>query len=52
MNEVIGIQAARAILRDTPNQGRCLYVQQGRRDARVSELIALAREGNVRFQTV
>ena len=52
MNEVIGIQAARAILRDTPNQGRCLYVQQGRRDARVSELIALAHEGNVRFQTV
>lgn len=52
MDEVIGIQAARAVLRDTPSLARALYLMKGRRDARFNELIALAREAGVRFQTV
>ena len=34
MDEVIGIQAARALLRENAQRGRCLYIQRGRRDAR------------------
>ncbi len=52
MSDVFGIQAVRAALRDRPERARCLYVQSRRRDARVQELIALAREHQVRYQTV
>jgi 23S rRNA (guanosine2251-2'-O)-methyltransferase len=50
--DVVGIQAARAVLRDDAGRARCLYLQRGRRDARFSELIALAKETAVRFQTM
>ncbi len=52
MTDVIGIQAVRAVLRDAPARGRTLYLQQGRRDARVNELIGLARAAGVRYQSV
>ena len=38
MDEVIGIQAARALLRENAQRGRCLYIQRGRRDARMNPL--------------
>ncbi len=52
MTDVIGIQAVRAVLADSPGRGRRLYIQRGRRDGRVNELIALARQGGVRHQSV
>ncbi len=52
MDEIIGIQAVRAALRDTPALGRTLYLMKGRRDARYNELIGMAREAGVRYQTV
>jgi 23S rRNA (guanosine2251-2'-O)-methyltransferase len=52
MDEVIGIQAVRAALRDTPSLARNLYLMKGRRDARFNELIGMARECGVRYQVV
>lgn len=52
MSDVVGIQAARAALRASSDRARCLYILKGRRDARVNELIGMAREQNVRYQTV
>ena len=49
MDEVIGIQAVRAALRDTPSLARNLYLMKGRRDARFNELIGMARESGVRY---
>ena len=43
MDEVIGIQATRALLRENAQRARCLYVQRGRRDARMNELISMAK---------
>lgn len=52
MDEIIGIQAVRAALRDTPALARTLYLMKGRRDARYNELISMAREAGIRYQTV
>ena len=52
MDEVIGIQAVRAALRDTPSLARNLYVIKGRRDARFNELIGMARESGVRYRVM
>ena len=52
MDEVIGIQATRALLRENAQLARCLYIQRGRRDARMNELIGMAKEAGVRFQVV
>ncbi|MEM7079466.1 MAG: 23S rRNA (guanosine(2251)-2'-O)-methyltransferase RlmB [Pseudomonadota bacterium] len=52
VSDAVGFQAARAVLADTPQRARCLFVQRGRRDARVSELIALAKDNGVRFRSV
>lgn len=52
MSDTFGIQAVRAVLRESPQRARCLYVQRGRRDARVNELIGMARESGVRHQVV
>ena len=52
MDEIIGIQAVRAALRDTPALARTLYLMKGRRDARYNELIGMAREEGIRYQTV
>jgi hypothetical protein len=47
MDEIIGIQAVRAALRDTPALARTLYLMKGRRDARYNELIGMAREAGL-----
>ena len=52
MMEVVGIQAVRAVLTDSPERARCLFVLVGRRDGRVNELISLARDNGVRFQSL
>ena len=52
MDEVIGIQAVRAALRDKPSLARNLYVIKGRRDARFNELIGMARESGVRYRVM
>ena len=53
MSDVFGIQAVRSALRSEDVAARCLYVSRGRRrDARVNELISMARAANVRFQLV
>lgn len=52
MSDVIGIQAVRSVLAENPARARCLYLQRGRRDARVNELIGMARTAGVRFQSV
>ena len=52
MKEIYGYQAVRAVLTQTPERARALTYQQGRKDARVNELIALAKEHGVRFSAV
>ncbi len=53
MSDVVGIQAVRSALREEDVKARCLYVSRGRRrDARINELISLARDAGVRFQLV
>jgi len=52
MSDVFGIQPARALLRDSPQRARALYTLQGRRDARVNELISLAKEAGIRHQSM
>ncbi len=42
----------RSALRDSAASPRCLYVLQGRRDARINELIGLSRDRQVRYQVV
>ena len=52
MDEVIGKQAVRAALGAAPAKARCLYFAKGRRDARIQELLELARAAGVRYQAV
>ena len=52
MEKVVGIHAVRSALRDSATSPRCLYVLQGRRDARINELIGLSRDRRVRYQVV
>ena len=52
MSDVIGIQAARAMLEHSPERVRQVYVQRGRRDARINEIIGLARSHGVRYQAM
>lgn len=52
MSDVFGIQAVRSVLRENPDRARRLYIQRGRRDARMSELIGLARDAGVRHQAM
>ena len=47
----MGFQAVRAVLQEAPGRARQLFVQRGRRDARVNEVIALAKAAGVRFQS-
>ncbi len=51
MSDAIGFQAVRAVLQEAPGRARQLFVQRGRRDARVNEVIALAKAAGVRFQS-
>ena len=52
MEKVVGIYAVRSALRDSATSPRCLYVLQGRRNARINELIGLSRDRRVRYQVV
>ena len=52
MSDVIGIQAVRAVLTESPARARSLYIQRGRRDARMNELIGLARDAGIRHQAM
>jgi len=52
VSDVIGIQAVRAVLTESPERARSLYLQRGRRDARMNELIALAKAAGVRHQAM
>ena len=52
MEKIVGIHAVRSALRDSATSPRCLYVLQGRRDARINELIGLSRDRRVRYQVV
>ncbi len=52
MSDVFGIQPARAILNDSPARARALYILQGRRNARVNELISLAKQAGIRHQSM
>jgi 23S rRNA (guanosine2251-2'-O)-methyltransferase len=48
----LGFHAVRLALTSHPERVRTVYYARGRRDARVQEVIALAREAAVRFEAV
>jgi 23S rRNA (guanosine2251-2'-O)-methyltransferase len=52
MSYVYGFHAVREVLAEHPERVRSFHYVQGRRDARVQELIALAKEAGVRFEAV
>jgi len=52
MTDVIGIQAVRAVLRESPERARGLFIQQGRRNARINELLSMAKDAGVRHQSM
>jgi len=52
MSYVYGFHAVREVLAQHPDRVRSFHYVQGRRDARVQELIALAKEAGVRFEAV
>ena len=52
MSDVLGFQAVRAVLRESPGLARNLFVLRGRRDARVNELIDMAKREGVRHQSM
>ena len=52
MNYVYGFHAVREVLTQHPGRVRAFHYVQGRRDARVQELIALAKAAGVRFEAV
>ncbi|MBX3707196.1 MAG: 23S rRNA (guanosine(2251)-2'-O)-methyltransferase RlmB [Pseudomonadales bacterium] len=50
MSQVAGIHAVAALLADAPERVRALYVQRGRRDQRMSEVISAARAHGIRVE--
>lgn len=52
MAYVVGFHAVQAVLERSPERVRSLHVQSGRQDARVSELLALAKEHSLRIESV
>jgi len=50
MSQVAGLHAVAALLTESPERIRALYVQRGRRDSRMSELISAARASGVRVE--
>lgn len=52
MSYVYGFHAVREVLVQHPGRVRSLHYVQGRRDSRVQELVALAKEAGVRFEAV
>ncbi len=49
---VAGIQGVRELLRHNPQRVRTLYMRRGRNDARVQELVGMARDAGVRYASV
>tara|TARA_B100001250_G_scaffold195536_1_gene167983 strand:- start:539 stop:1279 length:741 start_codon:yes stop_codon:yes gene_type:complete len=52
MTDLIGFHAVRECLRESPAKARCLYIVKSRRDARIEELILLAKDRKVRYQMI
>ncbi len=52
MSYALGFHAVRLALTSHPERVRTVYYARGRRDARVQEIIALAKEAAVRFEAV
>lgn len=52
MSYVYGFHAVRELLSQHPGRARSFHYVQGRRDARVQELIALAKDAGIRFEAV
>jgi len=52
MSDVFGIQAVRAVLQTSPERARSIFMQQGRRNGRINELIELAKAAGVRHQAM
>jgi 23S rRNA (guanosine2251-2'-O)-methyltransferase len=50
LSQVVGLHAVAAILVEAPERVRVLYVQRGRRDTRMSEVISDARASGVRVE--
>ncbi len=52
MSQVYGLHPVAALIADDPGRIRVLHVQRGRRDGRMNELVASAREAGIRVETV
>ncbi len=52
MTDLIGYHAVRECLRESPAKARCLYIVKSRRDARIEELIRLAKDKRIRYQII
>jgi 23S rRNA (guanosine2251-2'-O)-methyltransferase len=50
MSQVAGLHAVAALLAEAPERVRALYVQRGRRDRRMSEVISAARACGIRVE--
>lgn len=51
MSQVFGIHAVTALLQEDPGRVRAVHVQRGRRDERMTVLVALAREAGIRVES-
>ena len=52
MSYALGFHAVREVLEHQPERVRSVYYTRGRRDARVQEIIALAKSAGARFEAV
>jgi len=50
MSQVVGLNSVAALLAESPDRVRVLYVQRGRRDQRMSEVVSAARAQGIRVE--
>ena len=50
MSQVVGLNPVGALLAESPERVRVLYVQRGRRDQRMSEVVSAARANGIRVE--
>jgi len=50
MSQVVGLHTVAALLAESPERVRVLYVQRGRRDRRTSEVVSAARASGIRVE--
>lgn len=50
MSQVVGINPVTGLLAESPERVRVLYVQRGRRDQRMSEVVSAARASGIRVE--